>query len=521
MRKTFLLLLLACSLLLVVLVVRDYQFRTAVKQQRADSSASEEQKRDIILENALAKGEEPATGPGSPALALDLSKLQPAPHTDATGPHASDASPASSLGDPELLKGIDAYMNGQPDQAYDLFEEAHRANRHLAPGGVLLALLFSNSGKYESMRLYLEKAVKEHPNDPEAFFQLAGISLNAGRLVETQLLLAHGVELLNQMITNWHEAGYKPETDYRIAWLAGEVLALSAGLEEKQGELPKAESTLRKLTDLAPGRDDAWLSLGYVLMRQQKRDEAQSAFDKAHLLDGNNLSAWLLMALLLEDEEQREDAKKYVPDPVETTSFSDKEIDALVRLYIKWSEMQQADRLADDYHKAHMNSATGWALLGELALYRHEYEHAETAFRSALLADAQCQAARTGLIWALIDQGNKVKLKEGYNLAYAEWQRDPDDAEATVPYAWTLYLMGRQEESEALFAPLLESHQVSPGTAYYLAEIAYAKGNLGLAVNFLDLALNQDTNFPKREAAEELRKLIAEKLEAEQANDNP
>ncbi len=428
----------------------------------------------------------------------------------------SAAVPEDALTNPELAAAIDAWMSGDIDNCYTLLKAAKEKNTDLSPPEVLMALLFSNAQHYPDMRIWLEKAIALHPNDPEAYFQLAGIAIQDKRLVEADLLLEKGEIGLNALRKD--RTDQKKEKGDRDRYLDHEYYTLKGNLARQRGNLSEAELHIQQITKLEPDNDDAFLSLGYLYYEQKKMAEARQSFDQARKLNEKRFFGWLLLALLLDRDNQSEEAKKLVDDNFKEGMFGTPTSVPVVRLYMKWDRMEDADKMIEDLQKKFPNAVDPWILAGEMALHRHQYRPAEDRFRRAVLAEQDNFDANNGLALALGDQRNRAKLKEAREIAYRNWQKYPQSQEARITYAWMLYLSGEHKEAEAFFAPMLESGKISPTIAYYLAEIAHTKGENSLALNFIDLALEQKNNFPKREAALELQKIIEDKLEKEKEN---
>lgn len=428
----------------------------------------------------------------------------------------SIADPEIALDNPELDAGIDAWMKGNVEKCFQLFESAWKKNPDLSPPDVLIALLYSNTKHYESVRKHLEKAVGEHPFDPEAWFQLAGIAIQEKRFVEADLLIERGEKILERP----DQDPDRKSSDSRKKYLRHELLTLKANLAECREQLEKAEQYIRKITVEEPENDEAYLSLGYLYFKQKKYDEARKAFDQAAQYNEKRLPGILVLALLQEQAGNTKEAKETV-GLMKPADLEDPRIQGpLVRLWMKWEKMDDAKKKIQQLQKMFPNAAMPWILEGEYDLYHHQYRPAEDAFRKAITMDSESIEANNGLALALCDQGNSAKLKQARQIAGENWERSSRTQETATTYAWILFLSGEKKEADSLFDPMLESGKINAPIAYYLAEIAYSKGDKNLALNFLDLALNQESNYPKKEAARELMKIVEENLEKERKEAN-
>ncbi len=420
---------------------------------------------------------------------------------------AADLSrPSDALDHPELQAGLEAWMTGDIKNCERLIRIACDKEPNLAPPQIILALLYSNAGKYVQMREYLESAANEYPEDPEAYLQMAGIAFRDKRYTEAKLLVEHGNGLFK--IYEEKSKADKINNKDRINYLRHEYLSLLASLANKKNDVQEAERLIRKLLESEPDDDETLASLGYLLFLQKKYEEAEKIFDKARTINAARLPGWLTLAHMMDNSGKTEEAKKMIESHFTPESTRYEFVPPVVRLLMKWNRMDEAEKYIVKLQKDAAQMVSTWTVSGEYALYKHQYYPAEEAFQHAVLLDPKNAEANNGLALALADQSNKMKMKQALEMAKKNWVRNPDSTEYKVTYAWILFLAGDKDEANAFFAPMLESGKMTQTAAYYLAEIANGKGNQSLALNLLDIALEQETNFPKREAAEELRKII-------------
>ncbi len=406
---------------------------------------------------------------------------------------------------------LDAYSAGNCDLAYRLMKGVYDANPDSDPPGVFLAFLHSNGERFLEMRRALEQTAEDYPDDPEAFLQLAGVDVREGRYLEAELLLER-VERLN----DGYAARFPNST--RLVYLREEALSVRALLAERRGRYDAAAELTRKILDANPNNAQARWNAGYLAIKRNRLDEAESAFDALALLDERYWPGWLQVATTLDSEDRLDEAfERLQAQPAALEVASRRERAQLARLYMRWGKLDEAAALVDELEKEGKNDFDGWALRGWVALYAGAYPIAEEAFRKAFLLDGTSFEASNGLALALLDQRNKEKLAQARTLAAKNYRAYPNSPDAAATYAWTLFLSGSTREADAIFGPALESGEFSATVAYYLAEIANLRGDRSLAKTLLDLALNQKSNFPKRAAALELREIIAPTAKKESA----
>ncbi len=412
---------------------------------------------------------------------------------------------------PEAEAAVDAYLAGNYDLAYRLMKSVYDANPDSDPPGVFLALLHSNNERFLEMRRALEQTAEDYPGDPEAFLQLAGVDVREGRFLEATLLLERAERLNDEYAARFPEST-------RIAYLREEALSVRALLAERRGRYDAAAELTQKIVDANPKNAQARWNFGYLAVKRNRLDEAESAFDALALLDDRYWPGWLQVATTLDADGRLDEAfERLQTQTAVLETASRRERAQLARLYLRWGKLDEAAALVGELEKEEKNDFDGWALRGWVALYAGAYPVAEEAFRKAFLLDGTSFEASNGLALALLDQRSKEKLAQARGIAAKNYRTYPDSQDAAATYAWTLFLSGAAREADAIFGPMLDSGEFSATVAYYLAEIANVRGDRGLASTLLDLALKPKANFPKRAAALELREIVSPSAETENA----
>ncbi len=427
---------------------------------------------------------------------------------------ASEADELETQANPDTLAAIDLYTQGDVEGAYNLFKKVYDDNPDSDPPGVLLALLHSHAGRFFEMRQSLEQSAEDYPADPEAYLQLAGIDVQEGRLLEARLL----IERAEKIIDAYKEV--RPETTSRLEYFKEEALSARANLAERRGRYEEAKNFVKKIVAANPENAQAFWNLGYLSMKLKEYDDAEKAFDDAAKLNDELWPGWLQVATSLDKEDLVDEGKARIAKHEATIADAPKSWRAQVaRLYLRWNMIEEAAKIAAKFAEDNEEKdLERWLLAGWIALYASKYALAEEYFRNATLVDPECFEASNGLALALLDQSNKEKLARAQSIAARNYHAYPDNSEAAVTYAWTLFLSGNVKDANEIFGPMLSSGQMTATVAYYLAEIANACGDKSLASTLVKLALSQKSNFPKRSAALELKTMLETVSEQEKTN---
>ncbi len=218
---------------------------------------------------------------------------------------------------------------------------------------------------------------------------------------------------------------------------------------DAQNRLDDAASLYRRATTANPKSFEAHLSLGLLLARRGKPDEARPELVAATQLDPGEAGpalkarAWRALAKIDRPEPGSGD---------DTTQATDDLLEAL-----KLSPETPADTL----------------LAASLAEQAGEYDVAEAAFRRVLATDPKSQPANTGLAHVLIAQ---KKYPDAEDLLRGALEKIPDDPALTAQLATVL---AAENKGEAL--PLLQKlHTAHPADAdltSMLAEVTAESGD--------------------------------------------
>ncbi len=213
---------------------------------------------------------------------------------------------------------------------------------------------------------------------------------------------------------------------------------------DAQNKLDDAAGYYRRSVESAPKRFEARLSLGLLLARQHKIEEARTELSAATTLDpgdagtGAKARAWRALAQIDRD--------------VNPTEASNDLLEAL-----KLSSETPEDTL----------------LAAELATEAGQFEAAEAAYRRLLAHDATNVTANAGLAHLYIAH---KQYPEAETFLRAALEKSPDDPALTAQLATVL---AAQDKAEAL--PMLQklhaAHPTDPAITRMLAEVLAVAGD--------------------------------------------
>jgi predicted Zn-dependent protease len=223
----------------------------------------------------------------------------------------------------------------------------------------------------------------------------------------------------------------------------------SGYVADAENRLADAESSYRRAIDADPKSFEAHLSLGLLLAREGKPEDARPELAVATNLDPGDAGpavkarAWRALARI---------DLPGAGQPGDTTEASNDLLEAL-----KLSPETAADTL----------------LAANIADQANEYDAAETAYRRVLAADPKSLPAQAGLAHILIE---RKQYPEAETLLRASLEQSPNDPGFTAQLATVL---AAQDKAEAL--PLLEklhdAHPKDPAINRMLAAVLADAGD--------------------------------------------
>ena len=430
------------------------------------------------------------------ALFAPLSNAEEAPAPEPAAAESPQDEPQKPSSAALIARGIDLFAEGDADAAYDLFGRAQKLDPALAPAGVITALLFRQRGDMQLAHHYLDRAAEEAASDPEPWYRLAELAADEKRMAELGLLLEKGDALLAAFLDS-DEGKNSP----RARFLRSESVSVAARAFELAGDLAASESKAREYIKLNPQAAEGYLSLGFLLLEQEKPDDALEQFSRAKELNPLLFAGWLTAASLLDERGKHAEAEELVGAHQNDTDLSPADLSRLARLLFRWGRLGDA-RQAAGRIPANTPDRLKWDAL--LAYTDGGCEEAEKLYRKVLQTAPDDFESANGLALALAEQGKNSLLPEAFEKADRLHRKHPLSDEAAGTLAWVEFHRGNIDRAEDILLPILDRGGLTPTSAFDLACAAVCRKNNDLAFQLLTSSLADPAFFPKRPDAEKL-----------------
>ena len=435
----------------------------------------------------------PAAGtPATPSTGTDVSALVQRLLSNAVenvGPEYKDVETAITLFQSQDFEGAKATL-----------EKLKKQRPELPPTGVILGQLFAAAKNPGAARNSLEMAVRDDPNDPEAYVVFADTSFQQRRWTDASLLYDKANALIAQ-----YDANPKRKKNLAIRIASG-----MAGVAEVREDWAAAQAQLNKFIALAPENVAAKTRLGRVLFMQKQYKPAYVAFQDAYKLDSKKVPRpEINMARLYQQNDDDARAQKLFELAAERDPDAISTILAVAQWALDSGDLKMAQETADKARGLDPNAFQVKLLDGILHAYNKEPAKAATAFEAAHQAAPTNPAAVNQLAIALVESPQEVQQKRALEYVQMNSQRYNDlgqqvGRETAITHAWVLFKLKQKQRAAQLLQRTLQSGGVGADSAYFAAYMLNDLGQQETAARLLKPVLEKNRIFPTRRDAESL-----------------
>ncbi len=426
------------------------------------------------------------------------------PETKPAAPAQTEVGADTAVDVPHALE---LYRRGDFEQAKKMLEEICQKDPKLPPPGIFMVQFAATTRQNDRVRFWLDQATWNYPNDPEAFILLAEFAINDNRLTEAKLLADKGVSLLGNIAAN-------EERHKAVETLAESVQGTVALM---RGDWETARSHYEKLTAGAPDNSEYLDRLGLIAAQQGQYEKAIDLYQRAIAKGAKLPTPKLIVSRIASQQGKTDVADKYFAEVMKATDVDPESIRLAVSIQLNRGDIGEADKFLARAIEAEPNNLDNFLLAGRINLFKRDYPAAEKCFQDAILISPNNYIAVQGLALSLAEQNEPLKKERALAYAKNNVQRSGESLDSVATLAWVYFKSDQLVEAEYLVNLILNSGELTPLDAYYLAEITAAVKQTDKALLLVKIATGSKGNFMKRTEAEALQK----KLESELDNPAP
>ncbi len=396
---------------------------------------------------------------------------------------------------PEVEKAIQRFRNNDSAGALEFLKNAKKKYPKLPPSQVIFArmnLVLRNAQASRVAIFWLEQAVTEIPDDPEAYLILADQAFGAGRTAEAEALFEFAAPIVEKF-----DANTKRKEKFRIRILAGR-----AAVAQRRAQWEVAHKWLQKWVESDPDSAVAHQRLGGALFNLDKPRKALEEFNKARELDTKDIIAHPYVSLgqlfsragdAAKTEEERKKLKEKARKAFQHAYDGNKLDEKVSRAFIDWlisqDELEQAQTIVKTLREQDSTSASALMLDGILDVMQGKRAEAIDTMTEILGIDPSNSRATDLLALLLIESDNDADKKKALQYAQVNAQRFPENSQVNVTQGWVLYQLGKKNEAQQ-FLSRVKQNTLTPDAYYLLAKMMVESNKEEQATKALEAIIN-------------------------------
>ncbi len=265
---------------------------------------------------------------------------------------------------------------------------------------------------------------------------------------------------------------------------------LEAQLAEARDDLATAIVALRTAAVFDPESAELQLSLGWLLARSGRLDQAEVTARQAIHLDPDRGEAHLLLGKVLSVRQRRLEAVAALERSIALAPSEEEAYFVLIRAVAREGDLAGAERVAKRYAAAHPTSGEAWRILANAALERGKAVATQRYLRAAV----RMNPADPRSLLALAASEERNDRDGAASLLYAAvLEADPEQAEALLGLARLEVRAGRDGEARAHLRAFISSAADSALARLRAAEVFLDAERPATALEVLDEELEPGT----------------------------
>ncbi len=142
-----------------------------------------------------------------------------------------------------------------------------------------------------------------------------------------------------------------------------------------------------------------------------------------------------------------------------------------------------------------------------------DYKTAEAQLDALYAKNPINFAVSNNLALVLAEQAEPAKKERALQLAMLNFNNNKQNqqlaVEAAATLGWTYYKAGKLAEAEQALQAVIQSNQLTPDSAFYVAKVLSDRGRNADALNIVNVALQTPVFFNRVEAEALQKKLVA------------
>lgn len=403
---------------------------------------------------------------------------------------------------PELVAALqsaaDLFNKTDFNGALERLKEICAGDPKLAPPRIILAQWFARASVADGVRVSLDMATIESPQDPEAYLLLGEIALRQRERAAAALFFERCSVLLQQYNVN-------PE---RKKLMQISLFRCLTGLAEIREDWQNMERMIDQRISLEGEKSELFRQKAVAVFRQKRDQDAAALLAKADQLDANvenkPLPAEAILSQLYLQRNDQENAKKFLNAALSKYPNNPDVLAQSINMRMNDGDLNGARQLADKLFAEHPNAPQAKKLVATIALFQQDYATAEKLFQELVVASPMDADSTNGLALSLCEQDDPAKLRRALEYAAENVKKNNRNTDLLGTLGWIFFKANDMKQAGQVFQQAAAQGNLSPQTAFFLARFVNQNGNAEQAKQLLEAALATNRIFAKKQEAQEL-----------------
>ncbi len=402
----------------------------------------------------------------------------------------------SSKAATHLRQGVNLFRDNRLIASANEFTAAHAADARLPSQEFWLATMIASLGRFDQSYDYLDRAIKDAPDDPRVWGLYAIIEYQQQRYGATLALLDKAENLL---ATGTLDATFRNRCRYQLLSVRGRTSDIFGMWEQ-------ALSCFRELNTLK--QDPVFvLASAKMLSRLRREDEARDLLSTAEFKDQYDGSPESYLASWANEQGEFDAADKWFtiavknqPQDARVAFNNGLNLRALGRYRDAYAELDRCARLG------HADLAAIEMQKGYVMFAQREFSAAEQHFSIVHSAAPSSIVATTFYALALAESSDSSKLALSKTLGQRLVERDGASYGDAATAGWIDYRLGQKDA--ALKSLDIAMSNPDDNTRYFRAVMFHDAGQSAQALELLEVISERSGMFAYRDSARALRDQI-------------
>jgi tetratricopeptide (TPR) repeat protein len=375
------------------------------------------------------------------------------------------------------------------------YESIQERTDKLPAAEVFLGKLFLAYNLANEVATILETYINKNPEDPEAYIALGNLALRSGRVIDAWLNLQHAETLINN-----DKLG-----SGRKALVMPVLVELQASTAERRKYWDEAVKLFSQLARLKPELNYPMWRAGRIRVMAGQIDLGYELMQRAYQKDSQLPPPAISVAQTLHDTTDwinTPEMSAQVERWYQRAVSENPEYPGGWSSYFKWLILSNRPKDVAEKHASLPSQVTSdreiQLMHGLSARYLDDFDTAEQIFSAANQANPQDIEIADQLALVLIESSDEAKRGRALQLAERNLRQLPQAEVTMATAAWIQLKLGAVDVADNILGQLAARGNLSPQTAFYIAELMNQSGQPEEARQLLAVAVDSPGIFPQR-----------------------